>query len=128
MGTTNSLGKLYFHPLSNVQSLSCRWRFVIHAGVDGYSRTIVFMLCSNNNRANTVLHGFQGAVAEYSLSSRVRVDRGGENVEVANYMLMHPSRGPGRGPSSREEVSTTRESNACGEMFSRAVLCHSTKH
>ena len=55
------------------------------------------MKCSNNNRASTVLQCFQGAIAEYGLPSRVRADRGGENVEVANYMLMHPHRGPGRG-------------------------------
>ena len=55
------------------------------------------MKCSNNNRASTVLQCFQGAVSEYGLPRRVRADRGGENVEVANYMLMHPLRGPGRG-------------------------------
>ena len=55
------------------------------------------MQCSNNNRASTVLQCFQGAVAEYSVPSRVRADHGGGNVEVASYMLMHPLRGRGRG-------------------------------
>ena len=32
-----------------------RWRFVVHGGIDGYSRTIVFLECANNNRASTVI-------------------------------------------------------------------------
>lgn len=76
---------------------SLRWRFIIHGGVDGYSRTIVYIQCSSNNRASTVLECFRTAVAEFGLPRRVRADRGGENVEVANYMLLHPLRGPGRG-------------------------------
>ena len=31
-----------------------RLRFVTHAGIDGYSRVIVYIECSNNNRAQTV--------------------------------------------------------------------------
>ena len=30
-----------------------RWRFVIHAGIDGFSRTIVYAKCADNNRAVT---------------------------------------------------------------------------
>ena len=75
----------------------CRWRFIIHAGVDGYSRTIVYMHCSDNNRASTLFQSFPSAITEYGLPSRVRADHGEENMEVANYMLMRPLRGTGRG-------------------------------
>ena len=32
-----------------------RWRFVIHVGIDGFSRLIVYCQCSNNNGSQTVL-------------------------------------------------------------------------
>jgi len=49
-----------------------RWRFVIHGGVDGYSRLIVYMTVSDNNRAATVLRLFKEAVAQWGLPYRVR--------------------------------------------------------
>ena len=70
---------------------------VVHAGVDGFSRVPVYLHCSNNNKANTVLELFQKAVTEWGLPSRVRCDKGGENSEVAWFMLSHPRRGTGRG-------------------------------
>ena len=65
--------------------------------MDGYSRRIVYLRCQDNNRADTVLELFTGAVEILGLPSRVRGDRGGENVGVATFLLHHPQRGPGRG-------------------------------
>ena len=74
-----------------------RWRFVVHGGIDGFSRRVVFLHCSTNNKAQTVFHLFQEAVGKYGLPSRVRGDQGVENVDVAYYMISHPLRGPSRG-------------------------------
>ena len=69
----------------------------MHGGVDGYSRVPVFLYCSSNNRASTVLELFQAAVGCWGLPSRIRCDKGGENTDVAWFMLSHPKRGTGRG-------------------------------
>lgn len=75
----------------------CRWRFVVHCCVDGYSRVITYLFCSNNNRAETVLQLFKSAVTVWGLPSRVWGDKGVDNVQVAQFMLNHYKRGPGRG-------------------------------
>uniref|UniRef100_A0A1X7TUM3 Integrase catalytic domain-containing protein n=1 Tax=Amphimedon queenslandica TaxID=400682 RepID=A0A1X7TUM3_AMPQE len=72
-----------------------RWRFVIHGLIDGFSRMILHLHVSNNNKADTVLRCFQQSVERYGLPSRVRSDMGGENTLVAQFMLHHPLRGPG---------------------------------
>lgn len=69
--------------------------FVIHGFVDGYSRLITALQVSCDNRAETVLEVFSSGVSQYGLPSRVRGDRGGENVQVANFM--EEVRGPNRG-------------------------------
>jgi hypothetical protein len=56
---------------------------------------IVSLLAQTNNRADTVLTGFLEAVENYGLPWRIRVDRGGENISIAVYMIM--MRGRNRG-------------------------------
>ena len=74
-----------------------RWGFVIHGCVDGYSRRVMYLKASTNNKADTVLNLFLGAVEQFGLPQRVRGDQGVENVDVAWFMLSNPARGPNRG-------------------------------
>ena len=62
---------------------------VTHGGIDGFSRLVVFLQCSGNNKASTVYTNFLYAVQRFGLPSRVRCDQGGENTLVAVHMLRH---------------------------------------
>ncbi|XP_047248274.1 uncharacterized protein LOC124884403 isoform X2 [Girardinichthys multiradiatus] len=65
-----------------------RWRMVVHGCVDGFSRTIIYLrCCNNNNRASTVLCLFVMGVNHFGLPSRVRCDHEMENTLVARFML-----------------------------------------
>lgn len=48
---------------------------------------MVYLKCSSNNRANTVLLLFREACGNFGTPSRVRCDMGVENFDVARYML-----------------------------------------
>lgn len=60
---------------------------MIHGGIDGFSRMIVYLKSAANNRASTVVGHFMKAVESFGLPSRIRCDKGGENVAVGKYML-----------------------------------------
>ena len=64
-----------------------KWKLVTHAGIDGYTRLIVYLQCSTNNSANTVYRAFLSAVQRYGLPSRVISHQGTENTTVARHML-----------------------------------------
>ena len=83
-----------------------RWGFVVHGCIDGFSRMIIFLRCSTNNRADTVMSAFQRAVQQFGVPSRVRGDHGGENIEVARFMVRERGEGRGSfiaGPSTRNQ-------------------------
>ena len=67
---------------------------MVHGGIDGHSRLITFLRCSNNNFSETVLSCFLEAIQEYGIPSRVRKDHGGENMQV--WEFMEEQRGAGR--------------------------------
>jgi hypothetical protein len=91
-----------------------RWGIVIHGIVDGYCRTVCGGSCksetilislqysqitglraSNNNRSTTVLGLFLDSIDDHGMPSRLRGDRGGENISCAVYMVAQ--NGPNRG-------------------------------
>lgn len=56
-------------------------------GNDGYSRKIVYLHASDNNRAESVFKLFLRATSQFGWPSRVRSDKGGENIDVCRAML-----------------------------------------
>ena len=72
-----------------------RWGFVIHGGIDGFSRMIVFLHCSTNNKADTVSNLFEHALNDFGTPSRIRTDKGGENIRI--WERMTELRGENRG-------------------------------
>jgi transposase InsO family protein len=64
--------------------------FVIHGCVDGYSRRVMFLRASTNNKATTVFALFMEAVEKFGLPRRVRGDQGVANVDVVWFMFSNP--------------------------------------
>lgn len=64
-----------------------RWHFVTRGGMDGYSRTVVFLQCSTSNEARTIFSVFTVTVQKHGLPDRVRTDLGGKNVDIWHYMV-----------------------------------------
>ncbi|XP_045176804.2 uncharacterized protein LOC123537228 [Mercenaria mercenaria] len=72
-----------------------RWGFVIHGGIDGYSRVVTFLKVALNNRSETMQQAFFSGTDAYGVPSRLRSDHGLENVGVGAFMIAH--RGANRG-------------------------------
>ena len=60
----NKVNQLYSNIVDGHHKL-IKWRFCTHAGIDGYSRMIVYMKCSTNNEAATVLNAFIRGLEKY---------------------------------------------------------------
>lgn len=71
-----------------------RWGFVIRGAIDGKSRTITYLEATTDNRADSHLQSFMTGVHRYGVPLRTRSDKGGENVLIAQFMIMN--RGTGR--------------------------------
>ena len=69
---------LFCHLQDGNHKLIEPYRFVIRGGLDDYSRMIVYLHATTDNKASSVLQQFQTAVQSYNLSSRVRCDYGME--------------------------------------------------
>ena len=64
-----------------------KFGFVVHTCIDGFSRYLIYSVCRDNNRANTVLNAFkEGSMDVGVLPSKIRTDKGGENVNVLCFM------------------------------------------
>ena len=94
---------------------------IIHGAIDGYSRVVLYLHCANNNLATTVLEQFLSATIRYCfVPSRVRCDKGSENIEVAKFMLLE--RGFDRGSVlTGSSVHNQRIERLWRDVF-RAVL------
>lgn len=85
-----------------------RWGLVVHGCIDGLSRRIIFLHCSGNNLASTVLDLFLNAIERVGgvWPSRIRVDYGVENVLVCEAMVEKWGEGRGSfiaGPSTHNQ-------------------------
>ena len=92
-----------------------RWRLVVHHGIDGFSRMVVFARCSSNNRAATVHSIFLDALPKYGRPLRIRTDHGGENVDIWQDMIT------ARGEESRPVLVGKSVHNQRIERHNRAL-------
>ena len=83
-----------------------------------FSRLIVFLHCSTNNKSSTVKNLFLSAIEQYQWPSRVRTDLGGENVEV--WQIMEEARGPNWG----SYIAASSVHNQHIERLWRDVFCN----
>ena len=44
-----------------------RWQFIIVGGIDGFSRLVMFLKCTDNNTSETVLQCFLSGVEKYGI-------------------------------------------------------------
>uniref|UniRef100_A0A8C1VQK0 Integrase catalytic domain-containing protein n=1 Tax=Cyprinus carpio TaxID=7962 RepID=A0A8C1VQK0_CYPCA len=100
-----------------------RWRIVIHGGIDSFSRLVVFLQASNNNRSATVMDQFVNATVQYGVPSRVRCDHGGENNAICLFMEVFG--GNGRGSAMRgRSTHNQRIERLWGDVWRGTVVIY----
>lgn len=65
-----------------------RWKIVVHACIDGFSRMCTYLIASPDNTAATAFASFLRGVAEYGAPRFLRVDAGVENGRIIRYMRL----------------------------------------
>lgn len=98
-----------------------RWGLVVHGCIDGFSRVVTLLRCSNNNRSATVELLFVGAINRFGWPSRVRGDKGRENTGVAQLMIEHHGINRGSFIAGRS-IHNQRIERLWRDLF-RCVLC-----
>ncbi|KAG6914284.1 hypothetical protein DXG01_001300 [Tephrocybe rancida] len=63
------------------------WGFYVYGCIDGHSRLVIYLRCSNNKRSRTMESVFKGGVEVYGWPSRVQADFGTENNRVEVIMI-----------------------------------------
>ena len=63
------------------------WNLSIQGCIDEGTRLVTLLKCNDSNSADVNLVNFKAACDEYMVPSRLRTDKGGENVKVADFML-----------------------------------------
>lgn len=81
-----------------------RWKLVVHCAMDGYSRMLMFLQCSNNSRAETAMDLFSTASSKHGRPLHIRTDHAGENTRIWEDMRVH------RGGSSVFTTSALNDS------------------
>ena len=60
---------------------------IIFGAVDDFSRLQVSLECVGNNKSETLLSCFMKGMQTYGIHSRMRFDKGKENVLIADFMI-----------------------------------------
>ena len=90
-------------------------RLAIHGMIDGFSRKVLYLWCSNNNSAHTVLDLFYDSALVHGLPEKLYTDFGGENNGAGRFQVAirnHGRRGNQRATSVLNAFGVTCRQNA----------------